>query len=359
MGRREISPRPLRAPPLIHPDTVQNPPDPPTKPGPLLFAAILGVTLIAITAGSLFTLRFQSPRPANRSSALGHSAPRSGASAPGMAWLPAGSLPASITNGVAGAAVKVGGFWIDRTEVTNEQFKKFVEATGYVTTAEQPPINGSADAAGAWVWTPPSANSVSGAWKFVTGATWLQPEGPGSSIDGREHHPVVNVSWVDAAKYADWAGKRLPTLAELEFAARGGFESQEYEWGRELLPPGRPPANLDFSPFTSQTTPRLATAEAGSFPANRFGLSDLTGNVWEWCQDAIDTDEKSQSIPPDPVDSLSGDRAVGFAGSSKKAVRGGSFTSRTEPEFKVSAHAFRSAYAAYSDVGFRCVRSAR
>lgn len=339
---------------------MQNPSDPSRKTNARLFLVILGVALIAIAAGSLFTLRFQSPRPAGRSSALGHTTARGAPSTPGMAWLPGGSLPtAQISDGMARVAARVSGFWIDRTEVTNEQFKKFVEATGYVTTAEQAPVDGSVNTAGAWVWTPPSTGSHSGAWKFVPGADWRHPEGPGSSIEGREHHPVVNVSWMDAVKYADWAGKRLPTLAELELAARGGFESQPYEWGRELLPSGRLPANLDFSPYASQVAPRLATTVAGSFPANRFGLSDLSGNVWEWCQDGADSSGSSPLISPDPADSPPVGSAVGFAGSSKKAVRGGSFTSRAESEFKVSAHTFRSAYAAYSDVGFRCVRSGR
>jgi formylglycine-generating enzyme required for sulfatase activity len=175
---------------------------------------------------------------------------------PGMVWIPGGEFTMGTDSDVGWAdekpahRVRVHGFWMDETDVTNAQFRTFVEATGYVTTAEKPvdaeeilkqsppgtpPPPPEKLVPGSLVFTPPSGpvslKDFSQWWKWTPGANWQHPEGPGSSIDGKDDHPVVHVSWFDAMAYAKWAGKRLPTEAEWEFAARGGLENKPYVWG--------------------------------------------------------------------------------------------------------------------------------
>jgi formylglycine-generating enzyme required for sulfatase activity len=196
---------------------------------------------------------------------------------------------------------------MDEHDVTNAEFSKFVEATGYVTTAERkidwedlkkelppgtPKPDDSALAPGALVFTPTSGpvplNDLSAWWRWVHGANWRHPEGPESSIHGRENHPVVQVSWHDAVAYAQWAGKRLPTEAEWEFAARGGLESKRYVWGDEFKPGGKYMANTWQGLFPVRDTGEdgfVGTSPVGSFPANGYGLYDMAGNVWQWCSD--------------------------------------------------------------------------
>jgi formylglycine-generating enzyme required for sulfatase activity len=195
--------------------------------------------------------------------------------------------------------VSVEGFWMDRTPITNAQFLKFVKATGHLTLAEQP-----ADPAlypdalperlapSSIVFVPPTAPVGLGDpyqwWHYVPGANWRHPEGPGSSIKGREGHPVVHVAHADALAYAIWAGKSLPSEPEWERAAWGGLEGVDYAWGTELHPSGRPRANTWQGVFPHQNT-RLdgweRTSPVGSYPANGYGLVDMIGNVWEWTDD--------------------------------------------------------------------------
>ena len=202
--------------------------------------------------------------------------------------------------------VEVDGFWIDRHPVTNAQFRRFVKATGYVTLAEQPPEPDDypdADPAllvpGALVFQP-SAGPVDlrdwrAWWAWVPGASWRSPEGPGSTLHGRDLHPVVQVCYQDAKAYASWAGKALPSEAEWEYAARGGLEGKVFAWGDELAPKGRQMANTwqgEF-PWQNLLLDRYErTSPVGSFPANGFGLVDVAGNVWEWTSDLFTPDHR-------------------------------------------------------------------
>jgi len=245
-------------------------------------------------------------------SSVHHNAPRrssAGGPAPGrppsrdMLWIPGGTFPMGSNSHYPEEAplhpVSVEGFWMDRTPVTNAQFLKFVKATGHLTLAERP-----ADPAlypdalpdrlvpSSIVFVPPGASVRLGDpyqwWQYVAGAHWRHPEGPGSSIKGREHHPVVHIAYEDALAYATWAGKALPSEAEWERAAWGGLEGVEFAWGSELHPGGQPRANTWQGPFPHHNS-RLdgweRTSPVGSFPANGFGLLDMIGNVWEWTDD--------------------------------------------------------------------------
>lgn len=206
--------------------------------------------------------------------------------------------------------VSVDGFWMDATEVTNAQFRAFVEATGYITTAERPldweeirkqvapgtpkPADSQLQP-GAVVFTPPDQPVASGDvrewWTWTIGANWRHPGGPSTTIDGKDMEPVVQVSWDDAVAYCQWAGKRLPTEAEWERAARGGLDSKVNVWGDEPIGPER--CNTWQGRFPDVNTSADGYARAApvmSFPSNAYGLYDMAGNVWEWCADAYRPD---------------------------------------------------------------------
>jgi len=193
----------------------------------------------------------------------------------------------------------VDNFWIDRTTVTNVQFRAFVEATGYVTLAERPPNPDDYPGAKPELLVPASVVFSKPAyrvdlsnhfnwWSYVPGACWRHPRGPASSIEGGDDHPVVHVAFEDAAAYARWAGKQVPSEAEWEFAARGGLDGAEYAWGDELEPGGTVMANTWQGEFPIENLNLDGfewTAPVGSFAPNGYGLYDMTGNVWQWTAD--------------------------------------------------------------------------
>jgi formylglycine-generating enzyme len=195
--------------------------------------------------------------------------------------------------------VTVDAFFIDRTPVTNRAFRKFVNATGYVTFAEIKPKAGDYPGAlpnmlkaGSLVFTPPKhqvdLRDWSQWWNFKFGADWRRPYGPRSSISGMDEHPVVHVAYRDALAYAQWAGKDLPTEAEWEFAARGGLDDAEFAWGDELMPEGRAMANTWQGEFPLQrlsTNGHERTTPVDAYPPNGYGVHDMIGNVWEWTSD--------------------------------------------------------------------------
>lgn len=185
-------------------------------------------------------------------------------------------------------AVSVGAFAIGQTTVTNREFGSFVEETGYVTTAES--YGWSFVFAGLLPEdSPPTAAPVGLPWwRQVFGARWYAPEGPGSTIGNRTDHPVVHVSWLDARAYARWADARLPMEAEWEFAARGGLDQRRFPWGDELTPGKSHRMNVFQGSFPTLDTADdgwAGTAPVRSYPANAFGLHEMTGNVWEWTAD--------------------------------------------------------------------------
>ena len=220
-----------------------------------------------------------------------------------MVWIPGGRFQMGSDHHYPEEApahrVRVDGFWMDRTAVTNAQFLKFVKATGHVTLAERPADPAAYPGAlpellqpSSIVFVPPPRPVGQGDpyrwWQYVAGADWRHPEGPGSSIKGREQHPVVHIAHADALAYAAWIGKELPSEAEWERAARGGLENAEFAWGVELHPGGRMLANTwqgDFPHHNSRADGWERTAPVGCFPANGYGLLDMIGNVWEWTDD--------------------------------------------------------------------------
>lgn len=235
-------------------------------------------------------------------------------------------------------ATTVGDFWMDRTEVTNAQFARFVAATGYVTLAERPldpkaypTLSGDALKPSAIVFVgADQPGSDPGAWwRVVQGADWRHPEGPKSSIKGRDAWPVVQIAWADALAYARWLGRDLPTEAEWEYAAQGGKPATRYVWGETPFDPAKPQANVWQGAFPSLDTAedgyKVQAAPVGCFPANGFGLHDMAGNVWEWAKDWYRPNlaPASGDNPAGPPEALSLDPRE--PGARKHVIKGGSF----------------------------------
>ena len=245
--------------------------------------------------------------------------------------------------------VEIDSFWMDINEVTNNQFLEFVNSTGYITTAERnidwnqikkdlPPNTPKPDDSylvpSSLVFFPTSGavnlNDVSQWWNFINGANWRQPQGPGSNIDGKGNHPVVHVSWYDAIAYCEWAGSRLPTEAEWEYASRGGIIDATFSWGNEDLDEGKLKANTwngNFPYYNSKDDGFIYTADVRSFEPNGYGLFDMSGNVWEWCSDWYDENyyysvsEILSINPQGPPKSYDSNEPY----AQKKVSRGGSF----------------------------------
>jgi len=268
-------------------------------------------------------------------------------------------------------SVTVSSFWMDEHEVTNADFAAFVKATGYKTVAERklnpkdyPGVPVDKLVPGSAVFTPPahkvSLDNPLQWWQYVPGADWKHPKGPGSSIKEKPDDPVVQVCYADAAAYAKWAGKRLPTEAEWEYAACGGKTSQAYYWGSELKPGGKWLANIFQGNFPEGNTMEdgyATLAPVKSFPANGYGLYDMEGNVWEWCSDLYRPDyyKSSPAINPHgPENSFDPDEP----GAEKHVQRGGSFLCSDEycNRYRAGSRGKGETSSASNNLGFRCVR---
>jgi len=275
--------------------------------------------------------------------------------------------------------VAIDGFWIDAFAVTNAAFARFVAATGYQTVAERPldpalypnALPGMLTP-GALVFHmtdgPVDTHDIRNWWRYVPGASWPQPEGPGSSIAGRENHPVVHVAFEDAQTYARWAGKSLPSEAEWERAARGGLEDAEFAWGDSLTPDGRHMANTWQGPFPWRDFAAdgfAGTAPVGSYPPNGFGVFDMIGNVWEWTTDwyaAVHAPDAAKPccVPHNPRGGAmekSYDPALRRIRIPRKVVKGGSFLCAPSycRRYRPAARQPQMVDTAMSHLGFRCV----
>jgi formylglycine-generating enzyme required for sulfatase activity len=296
-----------------------------------------------------------------------------------MVWLPGGRFRMGSDMHYPEEApahdVKVSGFWIDRTPVTNRDFARFVAATGHVTLAEVPPR--AEDYPGAlpemlvaasMVFTPPpgpvSLRDWSQWWAWVPGAQWRHPTGPASSIEGLEDHPVVHVAYEDALAYARWAGKDLPTEAEWEYAGWGGTSGREFAWGDTLVPEGRYMANTfqgRFPHANSAADGWERTSPVGSFPANGFGLFDMIGNVWEWTKDwygaAHAAEDCCAENPKGATLEGSFDPAQPAIRIPRKVLKGGSHLCAEDycRRYRPAARHAQTVDTSMSHIGFRCV----
>ena len=266
--------------------------------------------------------------------------------------------------------VEVNSFYMDVHEVTNAQFAAFVKATGYITVAEQklnpadyPGVPADKLVPGSAVFSPPghavSLEDPMQWWSYVAGASWKHPKGPNTSIAGKDNEPVTQVSYTDAVAYCKWAGKRLPTEAEWEYAARSGKHFDKYYWGNDLKPGGKYVANIFQGSFPWKNLKEDGYTEIApvkSFPPNGFGLYDMDGNVWEWCNDFYRPDYYASSPaknPQGPKDSYDPDEP----NTVKHVQRGGSFLCSDEYciRYKAGSRGKGEVNSASNNLGFRCV----
>lgn len=311
-----------------------------------------------------------------------------------MRWIPPGEFTMgtdserSMRNERPAHRVKVSGFFMDDHAVTNAEFREFVKATGYKTIAERKPDweelkkqvapgtpkpDDSLLVPGSLVFTPPKGavplNDMGGWWAWIPGADWQHPDGPQSNIDGKDTLPVVQIAWDDAVAYAAWAGKRLPTEAEWEYAARGGLEGKRFSWGDELTPAGpngkpQQMANIFHGKFPYENTADdgfTGVAPVKSFPANGYGLYDMAGNVWNWCSDLyradMHEDAASRGLCENPAGPTTTFDPSDPHNPVKRVTKGGSFLCHVSycESYRPSARRGTPPDTGSSHVGFRCV----
>lgn len=311
----------------------------------------------------------------------------------GMVWIPGGEFSMGSDKEHAKEdekpihRAKVDGFWMDATPVTNRQFKEFVDATGYITTAEKaptleeimsqvppgtPPPAPELLVAASLVFKPTdgpvSLNNHNVWWEWKPGANWKHPLGPESSIEGKEDHPVVHISWFDANAYAKWAGKRLPTEAEWEFAAHGGKYDSIYVWGNDEFSEKNPQANIWQGEFPYKSTKPngyIGTTAVKTYKPNAYGLYDLAGNVWEWCSDFYNVsyygEEAKKELSLNPTGpATSFDPVEPYA--KKRVRRGGSFLCNNAifcTGYRVTARGGSAEDSGANHLGFRLVADAK
>jgi formylglycine-generating enzyme required for sulfatase activity len=269
--------------------------------------------------------------------------------------------------------VTVGGFWMDEHPVTVAEFRRFAKATGYITTAEQTPaaadfpdIDPALLVPGSLVFTPTlgpvDLRDFRNWWAYVPGTCWPHPEGPSSTLHGRERHPVTQVSYDDAVAYAAWASKELPTEAEWEHAARGGLHQKVYSWGNDFAPKGRMMANTWQGQFPWQnrlTDGYARTSPVNAFPPNGFGLYDMTGNVWEWTSDWYDAGQGGSCCGTEPPrrPSNSGLPNQPLGDSLRKVIKGGSHLCAPNYclRYRPAARQAQSVDTSTGHIGIRCV----
>ncbi len=337
------------------------------------------------------------PAPAKEESAFATTIPNNtpppGPAPTGMVWIPGGEFSmGSATSGGENSEtpmasndarpahrVSVDGFWMDASSVTNAQFEQFVKATGYVTIAERKPTQEEFPDA-------PAENLVAGAvvfiptdhevpltdhyqwWSYVKGADWRHPQGPKSDLEGKEKYPVVQIAYPDAEAYSKWAGKRLPTEAEFEFAARGGLSGKIYAWGDDFRPNGKWMANIWQGKFPVKDTGEdgyAGVAPVAQFPPNKYGLYDMAGNVWEWCSDWYRSDyyallakvggvAHNPAGPGSPFDPSE-------PNAKKRVHRGGSFLCNDQycSRYIVGTRGKGEVNTGTNHLGFRCLREPR
>lgn len=308
----------------------------------------------------------------------------------GMVWVPGGEFTMGSDNAFSRGdekpphRVKVDGFWIDATPVTNRQFKAFVDATGYVTTAEKapkleeimaqvppgtpaPPPEALVPASLVFKPSPkpiPLTNHYNW-WDWRPGANWKHPLGPESTLEGKEDHPVVQVSWDDAVAYAKWAGKRLPTEAEWEYAAYGGQKDVLYFWGNEEFSEDHPQCNIWQGTFPCESTKAkgyMGTTPVKTYAPNPYGLYDMAGNVWQWCSDLYNVSYYSEQAksglsvnPQGPTKSFDPQEPYAI----KRVHRGGSFLCHKSycKGYRITARMKTCPDTGLNHLGFRCVKS--
>jgi sulfatase modifying factor 1 len=350
---------------------------------------ILIVTAWTFSSAPLGAGRKSAPTPVKTDGRAESPAP------PGMRWIPPGEFrlgtddPSRLPNELGAHRVKLDGFWMDEQDVTNAEFRSFVVATGYVTTAEKPidweilktevPPGTPRPAdemllPGALVFTPTSepvdVRDLSQWWTWTPGANWRHPQGPRSSIDGRDDYPVVQVSWDDATAYAAWASKRLPTEAEWEYSARGGNTSDDrFWWGNDFRPNGKFMCNTYTGTFPMKDTGDdgyAGLSPVKAFPANGYGLYDMAGNVWQWTADFYRVDAHQIALksctngaccsnPTGPRETF--DPADPY--STRRVIKGGSFLCNVGycESYRPTARRGTPPDTGSEHVGFRCVKS--